>query len=112
MANHGKRQPMQRMSVGDRVVIYSPTTDYPDGEPLRAVTAVGTVTGDVAESAVIEGGFCRPAALTEIDPVPLAKVREHLIVPLLRYGFFAVADESAEALWTVLTAPVDELVES
>ena len=61
MANHGKREPMQRMSAGDRVVFYSPTTDYPDGEPLRAFTGMGTVTGAESEaSTVIEGGTAEP----------------------------------------------------
>jgi len=39
MANHGKRAPVARMSAGDRVLIYSPTTTYPKGEPLRAICA-------------------------------------------------------------------------
>jgi len=104
---------MQRMSAGDRIIIYSPTTDYPDGEPLRAVTAIGTVIGAEPEaSKVIEGGYCRAAEITEIEPVPLSRVRQHLVVPLLRYGFFAVADESSDALWAALTEPSADLVES
>lgn len=39
MANHGKRSPLARMSPGDGILIYSPTTTYPNGEPLRAVTS-------------------------------------------------------------------------
>jgi hypothetical protein len=50
MANHCKRSPMARMSPGDGVLIYSPTTAYPHGEPLRAVTIVGEVTGDEPEA--------------------------------------------------------------
>ena len=45
MANHGKRASLTRMSRGDGILIYSPTTTYPHGEPLRAVTVVGEVTG-------------------------------------------------------------------
>jgi hypothetical protein len=37
MANHGKRAPLARMSPGDGILMYSPTTAYPHGEPLRAV---------------------------------------------------------------------------
>ena len=42
--NHGKKAPVQRLKAGDRLVMYSPRTAYPDGAPLQAFTAVGTVT--------------------------------------------------------------------
>jgi hypothetical protein len=46
--NHGKKAPLRRLKAGDGVVMYSPRTTYPDGEPLQAFTAIGTVvTGDV-----------------------------------------------------------------
>jgi EVE domain len=41
---HGKRAPLQRLRAGDGIVLYSPRTAYPDGEPLQAFTAIGTVT--------------------------------------------------------------------
>ena len=79
MANHGKKSPVARMSKGDRILLYSPTTTYPKGEPLRAITIVGEVTGDEPEpSPVIEGGWNRAAVLREIEPIPLADVRDHL----------------------------------
>ena len=87
MANHGKRAPLQRMSRGDGILIYSPTTTYPRGEPLRAVTFVGEVTGDEPEpSEVIAGGFRRAASLREVEPVPLADIRDHLPVSRIRFG--------------------------
>src|SRR4051812_11616607 len=68
VANHGERAPLARMSPGDGVLIYSPTTTYPHGEPLRAVTIVGEVIGDEPEpSPVIVGGFRRAASLREIE---------------------------------------------
>ncbi len=67
MANHGKRAPLTRMARGDGILVYSPTTTYPRGDPVRAVTVVGQVTGDEPEpSDVIAGGFCRAAKLREI----------------------------------------------
>ncbi|MDB5861954.1 MAG: hypothetical protein JWQ76_5643 [Ramlibacter sp.] len=46
--NHGRKAPLQKLQAGDRVVIYSPRTDYPDGAPLQAFTALGTVvSGDI-----------------------------------------------------------------
>lgn len=99
MANHGKRAPLARMSVGDGVLIYSPTTTYPHGQPLRAVTIVGAVTGDEPEpSDVIPGGFRRSARLREIEPLPLAEIRDHLPVSRLRFGFFELDAADAEAI--------------
>ncbi len=55
--NHGKKAPLQRMGAGDGLVYYSPKTDYPDGAPLQAFTAIGLVrTGDVYQ-ADMGGGF-------------------------------------------------------
>lgn len=103
MANHGKRAPVARMNVGDRVLIYSPTTSFPKGEPLRAITIVGEVTGEEPEpSAVIEGGFNRAARLREIEPIPLARVRDHLPTSRIRFGFFELPTEDAHAIWDLV----------
>src|SRR3954452_10629260 len=89
MANHGKRAPLARMSPGDGVLFYSPTTTYPDGEPLRAVTVVGDVTGMEPEpSDVIAGGFRRAASPRETEPLRLEEIREYLPVSRIRFGFF------------------------
>ena len=42
--SHGKKAAVQRLKAGDGLLMYSPRTAYPDGEPLQAFTAVGTVT--------------------------------------------------------------------
>lgn len=103
MANHGKRPPLARMSPGDGVLIYSPTTTYPHGEPLRAITIVGEVTGSEPEpSDVIVGGFRRAARLREIEPLPLKGIRDHLPVSRLRFGFFELDPADAEAIWTLI----------
>lgn len=103
MANHGKRAPLARMSPGDGVLIYSPTTTFPHGEPLRAVTIVGEVTGEEPEpSDVVTGGFRRAASLREIEPLPLGEIREHLPSSRLRFGFFELEAADAEAIWALL----------
>lgn len=103
MANHGKRAPLARMSPGDGILVYSPTTTYPHGEPLRAVTIVGEVTGDEPEpSELIPGGFRRAASLREIEPLPLALIREHLPVSRLRFGFLELPQADALAVWTMV----------
>ncbi len=87
------------MSRGDGLLIYSPTTSSPRGEPLRAITIVGTVTGEEPEpSTVIAGGFRRVAELREIQPIPLDAVREHLPVSRIRFGFFELPAADAEAI--------------
>ena len=104
MANHGKRAPLQRMSRGDGILIYSPTTTYPRGEPLRAVTMVGEVTGDAPEpSEVIVGGFRRAASLREIEPLALGRVSDHLPVARLRFGSFELHAADAEAILALVT---------
>lgn len=46
--NHGKRAPLQKLSAGDGIAVYSPRVSYPDGELLQAFTAIGRVkTGKV-----------------------------------------------------------------
>ena len=99
MANHGKRAPLARMAVGDGLLVYSPRTTFPEGEPFRAIAIVGTVTGAEPEpSDVIAGGFRRAAALREIEPLPLARVRDHLPTSKLRFGCFELAPEDAAAI--------------
>lgn len=103
MANHGKRAPVARMGRGDHVLVYSPTTTFPRGAPLRAITFVGEVTSDEPEpSTVIEGGWKRAARLREIEPVPLAAVRDHLPTSRIRFGFFELPAADAEAIGGLL----------
>jgi EVE domain len=54
---HGKQSPLARLSVGDWLVYYSPTTEYPDGAPLRAFTALGRVVGEAPYRFDMGGGF-------------------------------------------------------
>ncbi|MEP6657226.1 MAG: EVE domain-containing protein [Betaproteobacteria bacterium] len=41
---HGKKAPLQKLRAGDGLVMYSPRTAYPDGEPLQSFTAIGSIT--------------------------------------------------------------------
>src|SRR4051794_15549488 len=46
--NHGKKAPLQRLHAGDWLAMYSPRTDYPDGDLLQQFTAIGIVsTGEI-----------------------------------------------------------------
>lgn len=91
------------MKAGDGILIYSPTTTYPHGEPLQAVTIVGEVTGEEPEpSDAIAGGFRRAASLREIEPLPLAQIREHLPVSRIRFGLFEINAMNADAIWSLV----------
>ncbi len=77
----------------------------PDGEPLRAVTIVGEVTGAEPEpSEVIPGGFRLAARLREIEPLSLDDLRELLPVARLRFGFLELKPTAAEAIWALVAA--------
>jgi hypothetical protein len=103
MANHGKRAPLARMTVGDRILIYSPKTAFPDGAPFQAIAIVGTVTGAEPEpSAVIPGGFRLAAALRAIEPIALAQIRDHLPTSKLRFGCFELIPADADAIWELV----------
>lgn len=103
MANHGKRPPLARMRPGDGILVYSPRTAHPHGSELRAITVVGTVTGEAPEpSPVIEGGFRLAADLREVPPLPLARVRDHLPASRLRFGCFELPEEAAAAVWALV----------
>ena len=57
------------------------------------------MTGEEPEpSAVIEGGWRRAAALREVEPVPLAEVKAHLPTARIRFGFFELPAEDADAI--------------
>jgi hypothetical protein len=76
--NHGKRAPLQRMHAGDGLVMYSPRTSYPDGQPLQRFTAIGIVTtgtvyqvqmGEDFEPYRIDVAFFGEAAEAAIKPL-------------------------------------------
>lgn len=97
----GKRAVLARMSTGDHIVVYSPRTDHPGGAPLGAVTVVGTITGEQPEGDEASG-FGLAAELRRVDPVPLERLRDHLPVPLLRFGSLALSEAQGLAVWGVV----------
>ncbi len=51
---------------------------------------------------MIEGGWNRAATLREIEPIPLADVRDHLPTSSIRFGFFELPADDAAAIWSLL----------
>jgi hypothetical protein len=76
--SHGREAAVRRLKAGDGVVMYSPRTVYPDGEPLQAFTAIGTVvTSDVYQVEVT------PAFKPHRVDVQFVPSKEALIKPLV-----------------------------
>jgi len=79
---HGKHGPLARMSVGDWLAYYSPRTDFPDGAPLRAFTALGRVVSENAYAFDMGNGFVAYrrdiAYLRDVREVPIRDVASEL----------------------------------
>lgn len=56
-ADHGKNTRLRRLNKGDLLVFYSPKTQFKDGEPLQAFTALGEVTDTEPYQAEVTGDF-------------------------------------------------------
>jgi hypothetical protein len=73
--NHGKKAPLQRFHAGDGLLIYSPKTAYPDGDPLQAFTAVGTITSGEIYQVQMSPGFDPYRVDVEFLPCNEAPIR-------------------------------------
>ena len=82
---HGRAPPLRRLAKGDWLVYYSPRTAHPEGEPLRAFTAVGQVVDDTVLQADVSADFHRWRRRVRYEPcreVPASEVVDDLdVVP-------------------------------
>jgi hypothetical protein len=111
--NHGKRPPLARMHAGDTLVYYSPRTDYPDGEQLKAFTAIATLPDDDIWQAD-EGDFQpwrRRADYAAAHELPIEELAGRLELTgssnwgySLRRGLVPLTDADAELLRATMTA--------
>jgi hypothetical protein len=116
-ANHGKPQMLRRMARGDWIAFYSPKTDYPDGAPLQAFTAIGQVTDDEVYQVDMDPEFQPWRRRVEFLPCSATPIR-----PLLddlgfvedktrwgyrfRFGVFAIDEHDFEVIHTAMTGLV------
>ena len=112
MLNHGKLAPLKRLSPGDDLIYYSPKTTYPDGEPLKAFTALGMVGASPPYQA--EMGHGMTGYRIDIDWMP---ARETPIVQLTdrleftcgnwgmlaRRGLFEISDADFQTIRAAMT---------
>ena len=76
-ADHGKNTRLKRLAQGDRIVFYSPRTEFRGGEALQAFTAIGEIVDDEPYQVVVSEDFhpwrrrvhFSPAAEAPIQPL-------------------------------------------
>jgi len=113
---HGRAAPLRRVSPGDCVIYYSPTTSFKGSERLQAFTAIGTVR---------EGNPYQPDPTAAFRPwrrdIDWRLSRVVLIRPLLsqlsftqnecnwgykfRFGLFMITATDAEKITRAMTSP-------
>lgn len=118
--NHGKKAPLQKLHAGDRVVIYSPRTAYPDGAPLQCFTAIGVVrSGEVYQVEMapdfkpyrvdVDFADCREAPIQPlIERLSFIKSKTHWGAAF-RFGYLKVPAEDFALIASAMKVewPVD-----
>lgn len=113
-ANHGKPHMLRRMARDDWIVFYSPKTDYPDGDPLQAFTAIGRVSDDEVYQEGLDPEF-QPWR-RRIDFLPCAETPIRPLIDQLdfietksqwgyrfRFGVFKIDDHDFDVIRAAMT---------
>lgn len=114
-ACHGKAGPLRSMQPGDRVAVYSPTTELRGGDRLQAFTALGEVADGPVWSATLPNGFRphrRSVRWRDARPAPVGPLRERPGFALagagwgakLRCGLLAIDAASMDAIAAAMTS--------
>ena len=118
-ADHGRPTRLRKLRRGDRIVFYSPRTEFGGGEPLQAFTALGIVEDDEPYQVEVTPDFQPWRRRVAFD----VSAHEVLIRPLLddlsfisdpkrwgfvfRRGLFAVPCEDLERIAAAMGVPAD-----
>jgi hypothetical protein len=114
-ADHGSATRLLRLQAGDRVLFYSPRTDYPEGEPVQQFTAWGVVTGSEPYQVEMTPDFHpwrRAMRFEPCVPVPIRQLLGELsFVPDLKHwgmpfrrGLFTVPDADFDRILAAMAA--------
>lgn len=98
---HGKRAPLERMSVGDGIVFYSPVFHFNGKDKCQSFTAIGTITGEKAYQFQMTPSFIpyrRDVAYQPCIDVPIHPLLDKLSFTAgnrqwgyqFRFGHFAI----------------------
>ena len=118
-ADHGKPTRLKRMAKGDRIVFYSPRTEFEGGEPLQAFTAIGEVVDDAPYQVEVSEDFKPWRRNVRFDTTGEAAIRPLLerleFIPdkkswgiVFRRGFFEIAERD----FTVIEAAMKREAEA
>jgi hypothetical protein len=114
-ANHGKPHGLRKLARDDWIAFYSPKTDYPEGDPLQAFTAIGRVADDEPYAAE-NGHWRRRVEFQPCTETPIRPLLERLdfIVDKARWGYrfrfglFSVEQSDFQVIQTAMCAAVIE----
>jgi hypothetical protein len=113
-ANHGKPNMLRKMARGDWIIFYSPKTAHPDGEPMRAFTAIGQVADDEPYQVEMTPDL-QPwrrnvdfLACTETPIRPLIEQLDFIEDKIrwgykFRFGVFRIGDHDLEVIRSAMT---------
>lgn len=118
-ANHGKPHMLRKMRKDDWIVFYSPKTDYPQGEPLQAFTAVGQVTDDEVYQEDLNPEFNpwrRRMRFLPCTETPIRPLLDHLEFienkakwgSRFRFGVFEINEHDFDVLRAAMTGSPPE----
>ena len=108
---HGKQGPLERMDVGDGIVIYSPTHVFRGSEKCQAFTAIGKIVGQQSYPFEMKPGFTpfrRDVAYFAAQDAPIRPLLDQLEWTKgqarwgykFRFGHFAIHRHDF-ALWRI-----------
>ena len=113
-ANHGKPHMLRKMAKGDWLIFYSPKTVYPDGEPLKAFTAIGRVADDEPYLVELSPGveaWRRNVDFLDCEEAPIRPLLEKLDFIedtsrwgyKFRFGVFKIDDHDFKLIRSAMT---------
>lgn len=117
---HGKLAPLKRISAGDRVAYYSPTTELGRAGKLQSFVSIGVVHGDTPYEADMGNGFVpwrrnvRYAAAREAPILPLIDQFDFVEDPTrwgykFRFGLFEVDEHDIRLIAGAMNADIQAL---
>jgi hypothetical protein len=115
-AGHGQAAPLRRLAQGDAIVFYSPRSDYPEGQPVQAFTAIGTITDEAPYQAGSDDDapWRRHVDFAPCETTPIAPLIESLDFirnkrswgVVFRRGLFEIGEADFERIAAAMKAPV------
>lgn len=113
---HGKHAPIARISPGDTVIYYSPTTQIGGGEKLQSFTAAGIVRPGEAYAFDMGEGFVpyrRDVEWMDTQPVAIASLLDRLELTKgktnwgygFRFGVVRISDHDRDIILEAMRQP-------